>query len=160
MWNRIKQAGFLLLLAPWAPAAEPIDTLDWGLRAGVVQTNYQGADPAVAAGAGLIYRHRQYPSLALEADLLVSIADGDIGGRDFSLAAVAAGLAWRSQGSPYLKLRGGVLAEYVEVGPADAWGSGASGSVGAGWRHGEQLVELELTGLEKSAWLVSLAWYF
>lgn len=160
MWNKIIRTGFLLLLAPWALAGEPIDTLDWSLRAGVVQSNYRGADPAAAAGAGLIYRHRQYPALALEADLLVSVTDGDIGGRDFSLSALSAGLAWRSAGSPYLKLRAGFLAEYVEVGSADAWGAGASGSVAAGWRHGEQMFELELTGLEKSAWLVSLAWYF
>lgn len=160
MWKRIKQAGFLLLLTPWAFAGELIDTLDWGLRAGAVQTTYRGADPAVAAGAGVIYRHRQYPALALEADLLVSLGEGQIGGRDFSLSALAAGLAWRSAGSPYLKLRGGILAEYVEVGPADAWGAGLAGSVGAGWRRGEHLLELELTGLEQSAWLVSLAWYF
>lgn len=161
MQNIARYTGLLLLLlSPPAAAGEPIDTLNWGLRAGVVQTNYRGSDPAAALGAGLIYRHRQYPSLALEADLLASVADGDIGGRAFSLSAVSVGLAWRSAGSPYLKLRGGLLAEYVEVGPADAWGSGLTGSVGAGWRRDDQLVELELTGLEEAAWLISLAWYF
>lgn len=150
----------LMLLGSTALATEPIDMLNWGLRAGAVQADYRGADPAVALGAGLVYRHRQYPSLALEADLLVSVADGEIGGRDFALSAVSAGIAWRTAGSPYFKLRGGLLAEYVEVGPADEWGAGLSGSVGAGWRHEDQLIELELTGLEEAAWMISLAWYF
>lgn len=143
-----------------ALANEQIDSLGWSARAAALQGDYRGADPALAIGVGAIYRHRQYPSLSLEADLLGSVAAGDIGGRDFSLSAASLGLAWRSSGALYLKLRAGVLAEYVEVGGADAWGSGLTGSVGAGWRYQDRLIELELIGLEKAAYGLSLAIYF
>lgn len=150
----------LLISVFSAASAQQIDSLDWGVRAGGIMPNYRGADFATIGGAGLIYRHREYPSLALELDAAVTLLDGELLRRDFSISTVSAYLAWRSSGQWYLKLRGGTLAEYVELGEASAWGGGLSGGIGAGWRRGEQLLEVELTGIEKAAYMVSLAWYF
>ncbi len=151
---------WLLLLPLPAAAAEQIDALNWGVRVGAVQPNYRSADFATAGGASALYRHREYPFLALELEAMATLIDGELVGRDFSISTVGAYLAWRSRGQWYLKLRGGILAEYVEVGEADAWGSGLAGGIGAGFRRGEQLFEIELTGVEQAAYMVSLAWYF
>lgn len=141
-------------------AMDQIDRVDWGLRAGGVVPNYVRADAAGVVGASVMYRHREYSSLALEADLTTSVLDGDIAGFDYSTTTLAAYLAWRSAGNIYLKLRAGLLLEYVEVGPSDAFGGGLSGGIGAGYRRGDQLFEIELTGVEKAAYMVTIAWYF
>ena len=152
--------GTLLALPASAAGVDQIDTLNWGVRAAGVMPNYNDAEFATGLGVSLIYRHREYSQLALEADLVTTVIDGELGRFDFSTSTAGAYLAWRSSGDLFLKLRGGVLAERVEVGPSDAWGAGLSGSVGIGWRRAGNLLELELTGIEKSAYMVSLAWYF
>ena len=150
----------LLAMPAGAMAFDQIDRVDWRLSAGGVVPNYTGADAAAVVGAGISYRHREFASLGLEADLTTSVVDGDIGGLDYSTTMLAAYLAWRSAGDMYIKLRAGGLLEYVEVGAADAFGGGLSGGIGAGYRRGNQILELELTGVEKAAYMVSLSWYF
>lgn len=160
MWHFRMLAITLLALPASAMALDQVDSVNWGIRAGGNMPNYAGADFAGVLGAGGVYRHREFASLALEADVSATVVDGDIAGFDYSVTSLAAYLAWRSAGKLYLKLRAGLLMEYVSVGPADAFGAGVSGSIGAGLRRGEQLLELELTGVEKSAYTVTLNWYF
>ncbi len=141
-------------------AVDQIDDLSWGARTGGIVPNYRGAEFATGIGASVVYMHREYPGFALEVDITTTLLDGELGGFDYSSSMLGGYLAWRSSGKWFFKLRGGVLAEYVEVGPSDAWGAGLSGGIGAGWRRGEQFLELELTGVEKAVYMVSLAWYF
>lgn len=152
----------VVLLAMPAPvmAVDQVDSVTWGVRAGGNMPNYTGADFAGIVGAGVVYRHREFESLALEADVSATLIDGDIGGFDYSVTTLSAYLAWRTAGKLYLKLRAGSVMEYVSVGPSDVFGGGISGSIGAGLRRGEQLLELELTGVDKSAYTVTLNWYF
>lgn len=149
-----------IVLAGQPASAQQIDSLGWAVRGAAIVPDYRGASPAWGIGGTLVYRHREWPGLALEAELVTTIADGDLGRFDFSASTLGGYLAWRSGDRWYLKLRGGVLFEYVEVGGADAWGGGLSGGVGVGRSGARHQLELELTGIEKSAYMVSLAYYF
>lgn len=140
--------------------AEQIDSLGWAVRAAAIMPDYRGASAAWGVGGTLMYRHREWPQFALEADLTTTLADGDLGRFNFSASTLGGYLAWRSGDQWYLKLRGGVLFEYVEVGGSDAWGGGLSGGAGMGWSGGAHRLELELTGIEKAAYMISLAYYF
>lgn len=160
MWPAYLLVLICMSMPVSAIAFEQIESIDWGIRVAGIMPDYVDADFAAGVGLAAIYRHREFDALAVEADLITTVADGDIGGNDFSATTLAAYVSWRWGHEWYLKLRGGVLAEYVEVGPSDAFGSGLSGGVGAGWRRGRQLVEIELTGVEKAVYMISLAWYF
>lgn len=160
MWRFCSLLIVLVVLPGAAAAVDQVDSLGWGLRAGGIMPNYVSADATGVVGASVMYRHREYASFALEADIATTIIDGEIAGFDYSTTTLAAYLAWRSTGNIYLKLRAGSLMEYVRLGPSDAYGGGLSGGIGAGFRSGDQLIELELTGIEKAAYMLSLAWYF
>ncbi len=159
IWALPALALYLVMPGP-VLGAEQIDSLGWAVRGAAVMPDYRGAEPAWGIGATLQYRHREWPAFALEADLTSTLADGALGRYDFSLSTLGGYLAWRRGNMWYLKLRGGVLFEYVEVGTSDAWGGGLSGGAGIGWSRDGRAFELELTGIEKAAYMISLAYYF
>lgn len=152
---------FVFTLLPTAALAlDPVDSIDLGLKLGANVPNYVQADPAFVAGGTLRYRHREYPAFAIEADAVATVLEGEVAAFDYSVSSLAAYLAWRSAGNLYLKFRAGGLMEYVSVGSSRAFGGGLSGSVAAGIRYGEQSLEIELTGVEKAAYMVTVNWFF
>lgn len=158
----------LALLAQPLPAAEDADANYWTVRIGAMDPytsddsfDFDFSDTAVNVGGTWGHRLSWFDGLSTEVEVTTTLAEGDFNGPDYSLTTAAGYAAWRSSGSLYIRLRGGLLYERAEVGNVSSNDAGLSFGGGLGWEMAEgHTLEFDYTLIESDVHFFSVGYRF
>jgi len=159
-------AGILALTA--APGHANAADYYYGAKAGQMIPSISGLGNATSIGALMGFPVNN-PSTSIEAELTTTVSDGDIdfySSLGWNVTTLAGYFVYRTQASPYLKLKGGLLYEDVSIDgfygySASGTDTGLSFGAGIGWNlaNGNK-IEIEATVIEADINFISVSYIF
>lgn len=130
----------LALAGAMALAAMPAQAdSDFGIKAGLMNVE---SDDSAAKMVGLVYSRDLFGIVGVEFDAMMSVADGDGGGADYSARQLGAHAVLMTPGPLWFKAKAGLAHIALDV---DGVGDGSKASPSYGIGIGFGLFELELT---------------